>query len=88
MELRFSVLGPVTVLRDGVDIDLGPVKQRALLAALLLRRGRVASRAGLVDAVWGEQPPASAANALQVYVHGLRRALGTTASRRWRPGTG
>ncbi len=77
MELRFSVLGPVTVLRDGVDIDLGPVKQRALLAALLLRRGRVASRAGLVDAVWGEEPPASAANALQVYVHGLRRALGT-----------
>src|SRR5262249_42771167 len=53
----------------------GP-KQRALLALLLLRRNEVVSRERLVDAIWGEGPPDSAANSLQVYVHGLRRVLG------------
>ena len=47
-----------------------------MLAELLLHRGDVVSRGHLVDAVWGEDAPAAAAGSLQVYVHGLRRALG------------
>jgi predicted ATPase/DNA-binding SARP family transcriptional activator len=70
------VLGPITVLADGRPVPLGAPKQRALLAVLLLRSGEVVSRDRLVDAVWGEDPPASATQSLQVYVHGLRRALG------------
>jgi predicted ATPase/DNA-binding SARP family transcriptional activator len=70
------VLGPITVLDDGRPLPLGAPKQRALLVALLLQAGEVVSRDRLIDAVWGEDPPASAQQSLQVYVHGLRRALG------------
>ncbi len=63
-------------LVEGRLLPLGAPKQRAMLASLLLARGHVVSRERLVDALWGDDPPASAAAALQVYVHGLRRALG------------
>ena len=67
---------------------LGGPKQRALLALLLLRRNEVVPRERLIDAIWGEEPPGTAANSLQVYVHGLRRALGAdrieTAGRGYR----
>ena len=68
--MEFGVLGPLEV--DGAPFGGGP-KQRALLAALLLERGTV-SDVRLVDALWGERPPASAAHALQVYVSELRKA--------------
>jgi len=74
--IEFRLLGPVEVLRDGEPVALGAPKQRALLAELLLHRGVVLGRAHLVDALWGEAAPESAAASLQVYVHGLRRALG------------
>ena len=74
--LQFQILGPVEVLADGRPVALGAPKQRALLAFLLLRRRDVVPRDRLVDAVWGDAPPATAVRALQVYVHGLRRALG------------
>jgi predicted ATPase/DNA-binding SARP family transcriptional activator len=83
---EFRILGPVEVLVGGRAVRLGAPKQRALLAKLLLARGAVVSRDQLVDAVWGDQPPESAAAALQVYVHGLRRALG--AERIERHGSG
>ena len=59
-------------------MGLGAPKQRALLAKLLLARGAVVSRDQLVDALWADEPPESASTSLQVYVHGLRRALGAT----------
>ena len=43
---------------------------------MLLEAGRVVSRDRLVDALWGESPPKAATTSLQVYVHGLRQALG------------
>jgi DNA-binding SARP family transcriptional activator len=73
MELR--VLGPVEVLVDGQPVVL-PAKPRALLALLALRHGRVASVDELVDGLWGDEPPETAAKALQVYVSQLRKALG------------
>jgi DNA-binding SARP family transcriptional activator len=73
--LRVRVLGPVRALRDGQEVRLGPPRQRAVLAVLALRAGQVVSRSDLVDAVWGEQPPASAENGIHTYVKGLRRAL-------------
>jgi DNA-binding SARP family transcriptional activator/basic membrane lipoprotein Med (substrate-binding protein (PBP1-ABC) superfamily) len=54
---------------------LGGRKQRAVLAALLLRAGNVVPDERLVDAVWGENPPASAAHTLEAYVSRLRRVL-------------
>jgi DNA-binding SARP family transcriptional activator len=64
------------VIGDGGAVALGGPKQRALLAELLLRRGSAVPRERLVDALWGDRPPASAISSLQVYVHGLRRAVG------------
>jgi predicted ATPase/DNA-binding SARP family transcriptional activator len=70
------LLGPVEVIGDGAAVALGGPKQRALLAELLLSRGAAVPRDRLVDALWGDSPPASALNSLQIYVHGLRRAVG------------
>src|SRR5438132_485529 len=73
---EFRVLGPVQALSEGRLLPLGGPKQRALLAELLLHGGAVLPRDHLVDALW-DDPPSSARASLQVYVHGLRRAIGT-----------
>ena len=73
--LEFRVLGPLQVAKDGRLLPLGGFKQRELLALLLLDRNRVVPRDRLVDALWGERPPASAANGIQIYVSKLRRLL-------------
>jgi predicted ATPase/DNA-binding SARP family transcriptional activator len=92
MAAQFRILGPVEALLDGAPAALGAPKQRALLALLLVDRGRVVSAEQLVDGIWGENPPASALQSLQVYVHGLRRALGggliETAGRGYRAAVG
>jgi len=73
---RFGVLGPLQVVdRDRERTVSGP-RQRALLAVLLLELGRVVSRSRLIDELWGDDPPPTAVNALQVHVAALRRALG------------
>src|SRR5690348_845450 len=66
MELR--ILGPIEAADGGLPLALGAPKQRAVLAALALRRNRVVTREQLVDAVWGEHPPEAATRSLQVYV--------------------
>jgi DNA-binding SARP family transcriptional activator/ABC-type branched-subunit amino acid transport system substrate-binding protein len=73
--MEFRILGPLDVVEDGRSLDLGGPKQRALLAALLLRAGEVVSQDRLIDDVWGEAPPATAAKTLQAYVSRLRKAL-------------
>jgi len=73
---EFLVLGPLEVRLGGRPFALGSTKQRALLAALLLRMNEVVSVERLIDELWGEAPPRSAANALQVYVSQLRKTLG------------
>ena len=58
--MRFAVLGPLSVSLHGGAVSLGGRKQRTLLAVLLLDRNRAVSRDLLIDALWGERPPASA----------------------------
>lgn len=74
--IEFHVLGSVEAVGADGPLALGAPKQRALLAFLLLHANTVVSRDGLVDALWGADPPRSAVSSLQVYVHGLRRSLG------------
>src|SRR5919199_6750775 len=76
--LEFRILGPVEVARNGERLELGGEKQRALLALLLLHPKEVVSRDTIVDALWGDRPPATAAAALNVYVSKLRKALAAT----------
>lgn len=75
--MRYRLLGPLQVVREESEarVDVGPPKQRAVLAVLLLARGRVVSVDRLTDAVWGDDAPGSATASLQAYVSNLRRAL-------------
>ncbi|MFI6118921.1 BTAD domain-containing putative transcriptional regulator [Streptomyces sp. NPDC051064] len=74
--MRFALLGPLEVSRDGRPVDLGSAKQRLLLAALLRRPSETVPTAALTAALWDDDPPASAAANLRTYVRGLRSALG------------
>ncbi|MEU8168287.1 BTAD domain-containing putative transcriptional regulator [Micromonospora sp. NPDC049004] len=74
-QLRFEILGPQRAWYADREIDLGPGKQRAVLAVLLLSAGRPVSTGQIVDAVWPEEPPANGPNVVQKYVAGLRRVL-------------
>jgi YVTN family beta-propeller protein len=74
--LAFSILGPLEVVDQERRVVLGGPKQRALLAILLLCRGEAVSSDRLIDQLWGERPPATAAKTLQGYVSHLRKALG------------
>jgi DNA-binding SARP family transcriptional activator/tetratricopeptide (TPR) repeat protein len=74
--MEFRILGPLEVLDNGRVVDVGAAKQRALLAVLLLNANRVVSTDSLIEALWGERPPATAQKALQVYVSQLRKAVG------------
>ncbi len=78
--IEFRVLGPLEVVGEARVLPLGGLKQRGVLALLLLERNRVVPRDRIVDALWGESPPASAANSVQVYVSKLRRLLDDGAS--------
>jgi DNA-binding SARP family transcriptional activator len=75
--VRIGVLGPVELVAGG-PARLGGVKERCLLAALTVRCGEAVSAAALVDALWGDRPPRTAAKTLQNYVLRVRRALGST----------
>ncbi|GID30584.1 AfsR/SARP family transcriptional regulator [Paractinoplanes brasiliensis] len=73
--LTFDVLGPLAVHRNGRPVRLGPVQQQVVLAVLLLHGDRPLSVPAMIDAVWGENAPASAVNLVQRHVSGLRRVL-------------
>ena len=72
---EFRLLGPIEAVVDGAPVAL-PAKPRALLAFLLLNRNRVVSTSELIDGLWSDEPPETAAKALQVYVSQLRKAVG------------
>ena len=83
--VQYRVLGQLEVLRDGAALDLGSPKQRVLLAALLLERGRLVPTTRLLDLLWGEDPPAAAEAGLQAYVSKLRRVLEPAREQRTAP---
>ena len=80
--LRVGVLGPVTVWGDQSEVPAGQPRQLAVLGVLAMRANRVVSRGELVDAVWGDQPPASAEGGIYTYIAGLRRVLEPDRPRR------
>ena len=74
-KLEFNLLGPLEVRGEHGPVSLGTPQQRALLAVLLLNANEVVSRDRLIDELWGEDPPETAAKLVQVYVSRLRKAL-------------
>ncbi|MFE1476263.1 BTAD domain-containing putative transcriptional regulator [Streptomyces cyaneofuscatus] len=73
----FSLLGPLTAVRDGRPLPLGPRKQRLVLATLLARPNTPVPVDVLTDAVWPDDPPRTARKNLQVYVSAARALLGS-----------
>lgn len=73
--MRIGVLGTTIAEDESGPVNLGGPKQRALLAALALHRGRAVAVDTLADLVWDGAPPPGVSGTLQGYVAGLRRAL-------------
>ncbi len=74
--MRFRVLGPLSVeADDGTPLALTRPSQRSTLAVLLMYARQPPTRALLIDALWGENPPGDAETALRVRMRDLRRAL-------------
>ncbi|MEU5863926.1 MULTISPECIES: BTAD domain-containing putative transcriptional regulator [unclassified Nonomuraea] len=73
--LTFTALGPFHAWSDGVPLDLGGQRQRAVLARLLVAGGRAVPVHTLIDELWPGDPPAQALSTIQGYVSRLRRAL-------------
>ena len=78
--VAIDVLGPMRVSvgaeRRAGSTTIGPLKERALLTALVVARGEVLSSDVLIDSLWPAAAPPSARKLLQVYVSHLRRIIG------------
>src|SRR4051812_47095404 len=79
LPMEFRILGPLEVVEGGRSLPLGGPLQRAVLAMLLVHANTVVSTDRLIDALWGDRAPGSAARTLQVYVSRLRKTLGGDA---------
>ena len=73
--VEFRILGAFEAVAGRDELSLGSAQQRAVLALLLVYAPEAVSRDRLIDELWGERPPATAAHAVQVYVSGIRKAL-------------
>src|SRR5881227_2649572 len=74
--VEFRILGPLEVVEDGEPVALGTLKERLVLGVLLLHANEFVSRERLIDDLWGEAPPPTARQAVNVYLSKLRKALG------------
>jgi DNA-binding SARP family transcriptional activator len=74
--LEFRILGLVEVFDEERSLVLGGPKPRALLAHLVIEAGRPVSRERLIDELWGDDPPATVQDSLNVHVAKLRQAIG------------
>jgi len=73
--VEFRILGPLEVLEEGEQLPLPRLKERVVLAVLLLHANEFVSRERLIDDLWGEAPPPTARQAVNVYLSQLRKAL-------------
>lgn len=74
--MELGVLGPLQVRQDGATVGIPGAKPRAILTMLGLHDGSVLPADTLVELLWGEDPPRTAAKALQTHISSLRRTLG------------
>ena len=81
MRLEYRILGPLEVRRGTDVVPVAGGNQRKVLLALALEPNRSVSSEQLIDALWGERPPARAKNALQVHISALRDLLEVGADR-------
>jgi DNA-binding SARP family transcriptional activator/DNA-binding NarL/FixJ family response regulator len=73
--VEYRILGPLEVVERGEPVPLGTLKERLVLAVLLLHANEFVSRERLIDELWGSSPPPTARKAVNVYISQLRKAL-------------
>jgi len=78
--VEYGILGSVEAYDHGLAVDLGGMRERALLARLLLSANRPVAADRLADDLWSGAPPPHCMPTLRVYISRLRRALGPAAS--------
>jgi DNA-binding SARP family transcriptional activator/tetratricopeptide (TPR) repeat protein len=86
LSLQFAILGPLEAVRDGTPVALQAMRERKLLAILLVHANEVVSTDRLVDELWGDDRPKTAIPALHNAVSRLRKALGDTVVQTQTPG--
>ena len=74
--MELGVLGPLQVRQDGAPVNIPGAKPRAILTMLGLHNGSVVPADMLIELLWGDDPPRTAAKALQTHISSLRRTLG------------
>jgi predicted ATPase/DNA-binding SARP family transcriptional activator len=74
--VQIALLGPLAVRDDDREVELSGARLRGLLIRLALDVPGSVSAQTLIDALWGDEPPADQANALQSLVSRLRRSVG------------
>ncbi len=77
MNVEFRILGPLEIYHSGRSVPIGGFRERTILAVLLLEAGHVVPIERLIDAVWDEDPPATARGQVQICISNLRRRLST-----------
>jgi hypothetical protein len=88
MRIEFGLLGETWARLDGHEIDLGPVRQRSVLAVLLAEANRIVPLDQLIDRVWGEARPHTAVATMRTYLSRLRTALSAAGECAIRHGRG
>jgi basic membrane lipoprotein Med (substrate-binding protein (PBP1-ABC) superfamily)/DNA-binding SARP family transcriptional activator len=78
---EYRILGSLGVAFDGVSVQLGPAKQRAVLAVLLLNANEIVPTDRLIELIWGARAPRTAGHSIQIYVSELRRILDAVSPR-------
>ena len=76
MATEFGILGELQVVQDGVPLELGSLRQRALLARLLVRSGQPLTSDRLIEDLWPDDAPTNARHTLHVYISRVRATLG------------
>lgn len=79
--MEFCILGHLEVTQGGEPIQLGGSRERTVLAMLLLEANHVIPVDRLIDAVWGEDPPATSRGQIQICISNLRRRILTAGGK-------
>ena len=73
--MEYRILGPLEVVDEGEPVQLRRLKERLVLAVLLLHANEFVARERLIDELWGDSPPPTAKKAVNGYISQLRKAL-------------
>jgi DNA-binding SARP family transcriptional activator len=81
-KVEFTVLGPLQVSTDRGPVDIAGVKERTLLAHLVAAAGRMVTTDELIDSLWGDAPPRTAAKSCRRMCCGCATRLSRIAMAR------